>query len=81
MRDQAIKMQQMLEKEEVIVEKNGVRVVMTGDQKLKELTIDGQEEKRVKEAFEEAIKRVQQIAASKLTQMSGGLQGLLGGGN
>jgi len=32
------------------------------------------------EAVAEAIKKSQEIAARKLTEMSGGLQGLLGGG-
>lgn len=80
MRDQAMKMQQLLAAETVIVEKNGVRVVMTADQKLKEVTIDGKEDWRVKEALMEAIKKSQEIAAKKLTEMSGGIQGLLGGG-
>ena len=66
--------------EEVVVERSGVRVVMSGDQKIKELTIDGQEDWRIKEAIAEAIKKSQEIAAHKLTEMSGGLQGLLGGG-
>jgi DNA-binding protein YbaB len=79
MRDQAVKMQQMLSSEEVVVEKNGVRVVMSGDQKIRELVIDGQEDWRIKEALAEAIKKSQEIAARKLTEMSGGLQGLLGG--
>lgn len=80
MRDQAVKMQQMLSSEEVVVERNGVRVVMTGDQKIKQLLIDGQEDWRIKEALSEAIKKSQEIAARKLTEMSGGIQGLLGGG-
>lgn len=79
MRDQAMKMQQALQAEEVVVERNGVRVVMSGDQKIKQLMIDGQEDWRVKEALSEAIKKSQEIAAKKLTEMSGGLQGLLGG--
>ena len=80
MRDQAMKMQQMLSQEEVVVEKNGVKVVMTGDQKFKSLEIDGAEHWRAKEAIAEAIKKSQEIAAKKLTEMSGGLQGLLGQG-
>lgn len=80
MRDQAMKMQQVLSQEEVIVEAHGVRVVMTGDQKIKELTIDGKEDWRVKEAVAQAIKKSQEVAAKKLTEMSGGLQGLLSGG-
>ena len=37
MREQAMKMQQALAQEEVVVEKNGVKVVMSGDQKIKSL--------------------------------------------
>lgn len=81
MRDQAVKMQQALSVEEVVVEKDGVRVVMSGDQKIKQLLIDGQEDWRIREVIAEAIKKSQEIAARKLTEMSGGLQGLLGGGN
>lgn len=80
MREQALKMQQALAGEEVVVEKNGVRVVMSGDQKIKQLIIDGEEDLRVKEVIAEAIRKSQEIAAKKLTEMSGGLQGLLGGG-
>lgn len=79
MRDQALKMQQALSGEEVVVERNGVRVVMTGDQKIKELIIDGAQDWRIKDVLMEAIKKSQEIAARKLTEMSGGLQGLLGG--
>ena len=53
---------------------------MSGDQKIKELTIDGKDDWRVKEAIAEAIKKSQEIAAQKLTEISGGLQGLLGAG-
>lgn len=79
MRDQAMKMQQALAGEQVVVERGGVRVVMSGDQKIKELIIDGQEDWRVKDVIAEAIKKSQEIAAKKLTEMSGGIQGLLGG--
>lgn len=80
MREQALKMQQALSQEEVVVERSGVKVVMSGDQKIKSLIIDGQEDYRIKEVIAEAIKKSQEIAARKLTEMSGGLQGLLGGG-
>lgn len=81
MRDQAVKMQQALSQEQVVVEKDGIRLVMSGDQKILEMTVDGQEDHRIREAVAEAIKKSQEIAARKLTEMSGGLQGLLGGGN
>lgn len=81
MRDQAVKMQQLLAAEEVVVERNGVKLVMSADQKIKSLFIDGQEDWKIKEVVAEAIKKSQEIAAKKLTEMSGGLQGLLRGGN
>ena len=80
MRDQAMAIQKELQAEEVIVEKNGVRVVITGDQRIKELETNERSDDDVKEAINEAIKKSQEVAAKKLSQMSGGLQGLLGGG-
>ena len=79
MRDQAMQIQRQLQAEEVSVEKNGVSIVITGDQKLKSLEINGRSDRDVVEAVNEAIKKSQEIAARKLQQMGGGLGGLLGG--
>jgi hypothetical protein len=79
MRDQAMQIQRELQAEEVIVEKNGVRIVISGDQKIKELTSNGKSDNDVKDAVNEAIKKSQEAAARKLQQMGGGLGGLLGG--
>lgn len=78
MRDQAMAIQQALAAEVITVEKNGVKVVITGDQKMQTLEIDGNAEGRVLEAVNEAIKKSQEVAAKKLQEMSGGLGGLLG---
>jgi len=40
-RDQAVQMQKQLQAEVIEVEENGIRVVMTGDQKVETVTIDG----------------------------------------
>lgn len=72
LRKQAQAMQQALAAEEVVVERDGVRIVMSGDQKIKELTVDDQPEVRIAKAIEEALKKTQSIAASKLMQMRGG---------
>ena len=80
MRDQAVKMQQVLSQEEVTVKNGPYEIVMTGDQKIKKLTKDGVDDWKLREALSEAIKKSQEIAAKKLTEMSGGLQGLLGQG-
>lgn len=80
MRDQAMEMQRILSQEEVTVEKNGVRIVISGDQKIKEFASGGRSDGDIKEAVNEAIKKSQEVAAKKLSAMGGGLQGLLGGG-
>lgn len=78
MRDQAMEIQKQLQAEEITVEKKGVRVVMTGDQKLKDLETNGKSDGDIKDAINEAIKKSQEVAAKKLQQMTGGLGGLLG---
>lgn len=78
MRDQAMKIQKELQAEEVSVEKNGVEIVVTGDQRLKEIKTNGRSDNDIKEAVNEAIKKSQEVAAKKLSQMQGGLAGLLG---
>ena len=62
-------MQQALAAEEVVVERNSVRIVMSGDQKVRSIEVDGVLENRIAEAFAEAIKKTQEIAARKLLQM------------
>jgi len=79
-RDQAIQMQKQLQAEVIEMEENGIRVVMTGDQKVVTVTIDGKYEERLVKVLNDAIKKSQQVAAKKLQEMSGGLKGLLGGG-
>lgn len=78
MRDQAMQIQRQLAAEEVILEEQGVRVVMTGDQKIKELTVSGVANQILVDVLNKAIRRSQEIAAKKLQAMSGGLGGLLG---
>lgn len=78
MRDQAMQIQRLLSAEEVDVEKNGVKITITGDQKIKEIKTNGKSDNDIKEAINEAVKKSQEIAAKKLAQMQGGLGGLLG---
>ncbi len=78
MRDQAMQIQKELQSEEVRVEKNGVEILISGDQKIKEIKVNGKNDNDVKEAVNEAIKKSQEIAAKKLATMQGGLGGLLG---
>lgn len=80
MRDQAMAIQKELQAEEVIVDKNGVHIIISGDQKIKALEANGRSDNDIREAVNEAIKKSQEVAAKKLSQMGGGLGGLLGGG-
>jgi nucleoid-associated protein EbfC len=79
MRDQAMQIQRQLQAEEVIIDKNGVHIVISGDQKIKELLSNGRSDNDIRDAVNEAIKKSQEVAAKKLQQMGGGLSGLLGG--
>ena len=79
MREQAMQIQRQLQAEEVDVEKNGVKILISGDQKLRSLETNGRSDRDIMDAVNEAIKKSQEVAAKKLSQMQGGLGGLLGG--
>ena len=79
MRDQAMAIQKQLSAEELTIEEDGVKIVISGDQKLKSLEIDGMTNDRVLDLINKAIKKSQELAAKKLAEMSGGLSGLLKG--
>ena len=70
LQQQAKQMQEALQKEEVTIEKNGVLIVMRGDQKIINVEIDGIMENRVAEAINEAVKKTQELAARKLMEMN-----------
>jgi nucleoid-associated protein EbfC len=79
MRDQAMVIQKQLAAESVEVNENGIRVVISGDQKIKELSVDGAANQRLLDALNKALKKSQEVAAKKMQEMSGGLGGLLKG--
>ena len=79
MRDQAMAIQKELQKEEITVESHGVKVVITGDQKIQYIASNGRSDNDLKDAINDAIKKSQEVAAKKLASMGGGLGGLLGG--
>ena len=79
MRDQAMAIQKQLAAEEIEINEDNIRIVITGDQKLKLLEIDGLTNERVVEMINKAIKKSQEVAAKKLAEMSGGLSGILKG--
>ena len=80
MREEAMKIQRELQAEEIGIDKRGVHVLITGDQKIKSIQTNGKSDDDIKEAVNEAVKKSQEVAAKKLQAMGGGLGGLLGGG-
>lgn len=79
MRDQAMQIQRELSLVEMTVEKNGVVIVIDGAQNVKAIETNNMSDSDIREAVNEAIKKSQQEAAKKLSQMQGGLAGLLKG--
>jgi len=70
MQQQAKQMQAALQQEEVTIERDGIRVVLRGDQQVKEIEIDGVLENRVADALNEAVRKTQELAARKLIEMT-----------
>jgi nucleoid-associated protein EbfC len=70
LQQQAQLMQAALQKEEVVVEKNGVKVIVRGDQQIIEISVDGIIENRIADAINEAVKKTQELAARKLMEIS-----------
>ena len=75
MRDQAMTIQRQLQAKVLDINKNGVYVRISGDQKVIDIKTNGKSDNDVKEAVNEAIKKSQEVAAKELQSMSGGLGG------
>jgi len=78
MRQQAKKLQQELEEIKHIEEKRGIKVKVTGDQKIDYVEIDGESRDDIKDVINKAFKNVQKKAAKRMMEMGGGLGGLFG---
>lgn len=74
MRQQAMQIQAALEKEEFEVTSGNVRILISGNQNVKVVEIDGVENEDVKCALNDAIKKSQQAAAMKLAELSKNFQ-------
>jgi len=75
-RDQALAFKRQLAAEEVVVEEQGVRVVITGDQRIKELSVQGISNQVLIDVLNKAIRRAQELAAKKLQEISSVFSGL-----
>jgi DNA-binding protein YbaB len=79
LRKQAQQMQKDLAAEEITVERGDIVVVISGDQKIKQFSVQGITSQDAIDVLNEAIKKSQELAAKKLQSMTGGLGGMLGG--
>jgi nucleoid-associated protein EbfC len=80
LRKQAKVMQQDLAAEEITVEEGDIMVVISGDQKIKQFSVQGVTSKDAVKVLNKAIKKSQELAAKKLQSMTGGLGALMRGG-
>lgn len=78
LKKQADVMKKQMEQITVEVEERGVKIVMQGDQKIREIWVDGADEPRLREAFNKAVKESQKKVAKKMQGQLGdlGLPGL-----
>lgn len=72
LRQQAMQMQKSLSAQQITVEENGVEIVMTGDQRLLSLKIQGMENQVLNDVINKAIRKSQELAAKELMNISGG---------
>jgi DNA-binding protein YbaB len=79
LRQQAKKMQDELSAEIIRLEEGDIVVEISGDQKIKKFSVQGITSEEAIAVLNKAIKKSQELAASKLQSMTGGLGGMLGG--
>lgn len=79
LRQQAKKMQDELANEVIRLEEGDIVVEISGDQKIKTFSVQGITSEEAIEVLNKAIKKSQELAATKLQKMTGGLGGMLGG--
>ena len=72
---QALKLKKAVESEVVELSENGIDIKVSGDQKVKFLSINGVENKILVEVINKCLKKSQETAAKKVQNM-GGLEGL-----
>ena len=78
MRDEALRIQRQLAEEKIEVNEGDIKVVISGDQQIRELEVNGESNDALINVLNRALKQSQKVAARKVQEMSGGLSGLLG---
>ena len=72
---QAFRLKKAVEAEMVEIEENGIVIRVSGDQKIKYLSVNGVENKALVDTINKILKKSQEVAAKKMKDM-GGLEGL-----
>lgn len=72
---QAYKLKKAIEAESLEIEESGIKVTVTGDQKIKFLSVNGVENRILVDTINKALKKSQEMAAKRMKDM-GGLEGL-----
>ncbi len=73
---QAFKLKKAVEAEIIEYEESGIIIKVSGDQKIKFLSVNGVENRILTEVINKALKKSQEAAAKKMKDM-GGLEGLM----
>lgn len=72
---QAYKLKKAIEAESFELDEAGIKVTVTGDQKIKFLSVNGIENRILVDIINKALKKSQEMAAKRMKDM-GGLEGL-----
>ena len=67
-------MQQALQGKQIVVEKGDIKVVISGDQRILEFTVQGYSSQDAVDALNDAIKQSQKLAAEKLKEIAAEMQ-------
>lgn len=73
LRQQAMAMQKNLAGQVITIEENGVKVVISGDQRIMELSVQGISNQVLNDVLNKAIRKSQELAAQELMKVSGGM--------
>ena len=79
LRKQAAQIQKELAQQVTTVEENGIKVVVTGEQKIQEFAVEGVVSQDAINVLNKALKQSQEAAAKQMQGMTGQLSELLAG--
>lgn len=71
----AFKIKKMIESETTEIEEAGIKIIVSGDQRVKFLSVNGSENRMLLDVINKAMKKSQENAA-RMMKESGGLEGL-----